>query len=141
MQKKKLKKNLTSVSFAFTHTYTAVKTSSFCFCVFAHFSKFSMYDWGKKRKMLVFTGVYVCVKAKLTFVIFFSNFFFAPFPNQKCFYGFPKWIGQTDWVLFRKLVLLEHPKICTTAHVGAHLHPSDVKRNFKDQAWPKRLGC
>ena len=34
-----------------------------------------MYDWGKKRKMLVFTGVYVCVKAKLTFVSFFFNFF------------------------------------------------------------------
>ena len=29
VQKKKLKKNLTSVSFAFTHTYTAVKTNSF----------------------------------------------------------------------------------------------------------------
>ena len=29
--KKKLKKNLTSVSFAFTHTYTAVKTNSFRF--------------------------------------------------------------------------------------------------------------
>ena len=28
---KKLKKNLTSVSFAFTHTYTAVKTNSFRF--------------------------------------------------------------------------------------------------------------
>ena len=40
-----------------------------------------MYDWGKKRKMLVFTGVYVCVKAKLTFVSFFLPFFFAPFPN------------------------------------------------------------
>ena len=48
----------------------------FCFCVFAHFSKFSMYDWGKKRNMLVFTGVYVCVKAKLTFVSFFFKFFF-----------------------------------------------------------------
>ena len=42
-----------------------------------------MYDLGKKRKMLVFTGVYVCVKAKLTFVSFFSQFFyFAPFPNR-----------------------------------------------------------
>ena len=30
--------------------------------------------------MLVFTAVYVCVKAKLTFVSFFSNFFFEPFP-------------------------------------------------------------
>ena len=34
-----------------------------------------MYAWGKKGKMLVFTGVYVCVKAKLTFVSFFSPFF------------------------------------------------------------------
>ena len=30
---------------------------------------------GKKGKMLVFTGVYVCVKAKLTLVRFFSFFF------------------------------------------------------------------
>ena len=29
--KKKIEKNLTSVSFAFTHTYTAVKTNSFRF--------------------------------------------------------------------------------------------------------------
>ena len=53
----------------------------FSFCVFAHFSKFSMYAWGKKGKMLVFTGVYVCVKAKLTLVSLFSLFFFAPFPK------------------------------------------------------------
>ena len=32
-------------------------------------------------KMLVFTRVYVCVKAKLTFVIFWI-FFCAPFPNS-----------------------------------------------------------
>ena len=31
VQKKKLKKNLTSVSFAFTHTYTPVKTNIFPF--------------------------------------------------------------------------------------------------------------
>ena len=49
--------------------------------IFAHFSKFSMYAWGKKGKMLVFTGVYVCVMAKLTFVSFFSFFFLAPSPN------------------------------------------------------------
>ena len=30
--------------------------------------------WGKKGKMLVFTVVYVCVKAKLTFVSFFPFF-------------------------------------------------------------------
>ena len=35
------------------------------------------YNARKKGKMLVFTGVYVCVKAKLTLV----RFFFAPFPN------------------------------------------------------------
>merc|ERR1719234_1708729 len=48
--------------------------------VFAHFSKFSMYAWGKKRKLLVFTAVYVCVKAKLTLVRFFFNFFLCTFP-------------------------------------------------------------
>ena len=35
-----------------------------------------MYAWGKKRKLLVFTAVYVCVQAKLTLVRFFFNFFF-----------------------------------------------------------------
>ena len=55
-----------------------------------------MYDWGKKRKMLVFTGVYVCVKAKLTFVSFFSsNFFFAPFPEEKLKI---KWIATSNAV-------------------------------------------
>ena len=55
----------------------------FCFCVFAHLSKFSMYAWGKKGKILVFTGVYVCVKAKLTLVsFFFLVFFFAPHHNN-----------------------------------------------------------
>ena len=42
-----------------------------------------MYAWGKKGKMLVFTGVYVCVRAKLTLVSFFlvfSLFFFCTFP-------------------------------------------------------------
>ena len=34
-----------------------------------------MYAWGKKGKMLVFTGVYVCVKAKLTLFSFFPCFF------------------------------------------------------------------
>ena len=56
----------------------------FSFCVFAHFSKFSMYAWGKKGKMLVFTGVYVCVKAKLTLVSFFPCFI-APFPYGTLF--------------------------------------------------------
>ena len=52
----------------------------FSFCVFAHFSKFSMCAWGKKGKMLVLTGVYVCVKAKLTLVSFFVLVFVCTFP-------------------------------------------------------------
>ena len=39
-----------------------------------------MYAWGKKRKLLVFTAVYVCVKAKLTLVWFFFFNFFCTFP-------------------------------------------------------------
>jgi len=50
------------------------------FGVFTHFSKFSRHAWEKIPKMLVFTRVYVCVKAKLTFVSFFLEFFFEPFP-------------------------------------------------------------
>ena len=38
--KKNLKKNLTSVSFAFTHTYTAVKTNSFRFFPQAYMENF-----------------------------------------------------------------------------------------------------
>ena len=45
------------------------------FGVFTHFSKFSRHAWEKIPKMLVFTRVYVCVKAKLTFVSFFLEFF------------------------------------------------------------------
>ena len=44
-----------------------------------------MYAWGKKRKLLVFTAVYVCVKAKLTLVRFFSIFFFCTFPLQSTY--------------------------------------------------------
>ena len=40
VQKKKMKKNLTSVSFAFTHTYTAVKTNSFRFFPQAYMENF-----------------------------------------------------------------------------------------------------
>ena len=40
VQKKKLKKNLTSVSLAFTHTYTAVKTNSFRFFPQAYMENF-----------------------------------------------------------------------------------------------------
>ena len=54
------------------------------FGVVTHFSKFSRHAWEKIPKMLVFTRVYVCVKAKLTFVSFFLEFFFEPFP-----YGSP----------------------------------------------------
>ena len=66
-------------------------------------SKFCMYAWGKKGKMLVFTGVYVCVKANLTLVSFFSCFFFAPFPNQN--YHQSSWISFPPWSTVLKLDL------------------------------------
>ena len=64
-----------------------------------------MYAWGKKRKLLVFTAVYVCVKAKLTLVrFFFFNFFFCTFPlwesRQKLFKGSPFCVfckANTKW--------------------------------------------
>ena len=59
--------------------------------VFAHFSKFSMYAWGKKRKLLVFTAVYVCVKAKLTLVRFFFIFFFLHLSLNR---RFDKWLTR-----------------------------------------------
>ena len=42
----------------------------FFFGVFTHFLKFSRHAWEKIPKMLVFTRVYVCVKAKVTLVSF-----------------------------------------------------------------------
>ena len=95
----KKEKKLTSVSFAFTHTYTLVKTNIFPHGIFEKWAKTEKqnivpcYLWlaigthlsrrhffyllcifhnfpcllgGKTPKMLVFTRVYVCVKAKLT---------------------------------------------------------------------------
>ena len=47
-----------------------------CFCTF--FKIFHV-RLGKKRKLLVFTAVYVCVKAKLTLISFFFFFFFCTF--------------------------------------------------------------
>ena len=50
--------------------------------------------------MLVFTGVYVCVKAKLPLVSFFSLFFFAPFPYRaSLFTGAPQ-------VVYRSVIIL-----------------------------------
>ena len=43
-----------------------------------------MFAWGKKGKMLVFTGGYVCVKAKLTLFSFFPCFF-CTFPLMTYF--------------------------------------------------------
>ena len=40
-----------------------------------------MYAWGKKGKMLVFTGVHVCVKAKLTLLVYFWFYFLYIFSN------------------------------------------------------------
>ena len=54
--------------------------------LFLRFFKIFHVRLGKKRKLLVFTAVYVCVKAKLTLVrFFFFKFFFAPFPKPNMF--------------------------------------------------------
>ena len=50
---------------------------SFAFCTF--FKNFHV-RLGKKRKSVSFSRVYVCVKAKLTFVSFFYFFLFCTFP-------------------------------------------------------------
>ena len=56
----------------------------FGFCTF--FKIFYVRCTGKKRKNVSFLGVYVCVKAKLTFVkLFFPFLFFAPFPKLFAF--------------------------------------------------------
>ena len=88
--------------------------------VFAHFSKFSMYAWGKKRKLLVFTAVYVCVKAKLTFVSFFSIFFLhlsltiewfkTPKPISGIGIGMDGW----DWMDLRVDGGIEHLTVLIT---------------------------
>jgi len=73
--------------------------------------KFSMYDWGKKRKMLVFTGVYVCVKAKLTFVSFFFNFFILHLSlNKQSIVCFDMYQVNTDNLVrhCRHSVSIEH---------------------------------
>ena len=59
----------------------------FLFGVFTHFSKFSRHAWEKISKMLVFTRVYVCVKAKLTFISFFFQFFFVHLSLSRAGYG------------------------------------------------------
>ena len=47
----------------------------------------------EKRKNVSFIRVYVCVKAKLTFVSFFSFIFFTPFPKWRSVTD----ISQSDW--------------------------------------------
>ena len=58
---------------------------------------------GKKGFFLVFSRVYVCVKAKLTFVIFFPFIFSAPFPNLNLYWSnaFKKLMLFTE---FKKIV-------------------------------------
>ena len=58
----------------------------------------------KKGKMLVFTGLYVCVKAKLTFVSFVF-LFFCTFPLEASFFAnlpYHVWreIGFVKFVFF-----------------------------------------
>ena len=77
---KKTRKSQTRILSVFSPYNASNMRQHIVFFVFAHFQKISMYAWGKKGKMLVFTGVYVCVKAKVTLGSFFSLFFVAPFP-------------------------------------------------------------
>ena len=72
-----------------------------------------MYAWGKKGKMLVFTGVYVCVKAKLTLVSFFLPFFLhlslikttnsnlQPQAPTACLCGLPLGLAMPQFLLMR----------------------------------------
>ena len=45
------------------------------------FQVFLMVAWEKQQKMLIFFGVGMYVRPKLTFVSFFMFFFFAPSPK------------------------------------------------------------
>ena len=79
----------------------------YCFGVFAHFSQFSMYAWGEKRKNVSFSRVYVCVKAKLTFVSFFSFLLIAPFPYR--FVQQWKFQKSSTWILVRGSIFCTGP--------------------------------
>ena len=58
-----------------------MKWNVFFFCILHIFQNVPC-TLGEKSKCVSFSRVYVCVKAKLTLVSFFFNFFFyAPFPN------------------------------------------------------------
>ena len=57
-----------------------------------------MYAGRKKGKLLVFTGVYVCVKAKLKLVSFFFPFYFLHL-SLMVQLAKPHWVRFTDPML------------------------------------------
>ena len=77
----------------------------YCFGVFAHFSQFSMYAWGEKRKNVSFSRVYVCVKAKLTFVSFFFLFIFLHLSLKKALYYWRLGGGGGWWGMAKAFVV------------------------------------
>ena len=84
----------------------------FLFLRFCTFFKIFHVRLGKKGKMLVFTYVYVCVKAKLTFVSFVF-LFFCTFPLEASFFCKPPLsCVARDW--FCKVCFLFHDKRIVT---------------------------
>ena len=73
MHKKKREKKLTSVSFAFTHTYTLAKTNIFPFFPQAYMENFEKCAKTQKQKTIH------C--PMLPVVVSFFPLFFEPFPN------------------------------------------------------------
>merc|ERR1719341_2433683 len=72
-RKKKIEKKLTNVSFAFTHTYTPVKTNIFRFFPQAYMENFEKCAKTQKQKT-------ICCPM-LSVVVFSPSFFWEPFPN------------------------------------------------------------
>ena len=100
----------------------------FVFCVFTHFSKFSRHAWEKIPKMLVFTRVYVCVKAKLTFVSFFFNFFILNLSLIKLFRK--RRIDHLTWAIVESSTGIREPGSCDGSPAGRRIALAD---NWKSQ--------
>ena len=104
---------------------------------------------GKKiPKILVFTTVYVihtyyvCVKAKLTLVIYFLDFFCAPFPNRKSemFYlhaGLRLWRPQSKNLV---ITLLPQEPWISNNYLPCHCHwPGRPGLPSTPRGWPRNL--
>ena len=74
VQNKKIEKKLTNVSFAFTHTYTPVKTNIFRFFPQSYMENFEKCAKTQKQKT-------ICCPMLPVVVSFFPLFFWEPFPN------------------------------------------------------------